>query len=120
MKYHWMNTRTSQQDSICLLRIYRPPEYQKQITEERKKEYETREKGIKDIENYKVKQAELSNRTSLASLGYYATDTDKAVAAQQLTKQKLAASNAAIEYAKKRSIDIFTDKEMSEERVKNL
>ena len=67
-----------------------------------------------------MKRAELSSRTSLASLGYYATDSDKAVNAQQLTQQKLAASNAALAYAKSKGVDIFTDPTMSEERVKNL
>ena len=56
----------------------------------------------------------------MSILGYYATDTDKAIAEQVATQQKLAASNAALEYAKKHGVNIFTDKEMSEERVKNL
>lgn len=95
-------------------------EYEKKISDERKKQYEALIKGIQEIESFQVKRAELSNRTSLASLGYYATDSDKAVAAQQLTQQKLAASNAALAYAKSKGVDIFTDPIMSEERVKNL
>jgi hypothetical protein len=42
------------------------------------------------------------------------------VNAQQLTQQKLAASNAALTYAKSKGVDVFTDPTMSEERVKNL
>lgn len=95
-------------------------EYQKQITSETKATYEATVKGIQDIESYQVKQAELSSRASIAALGYYATDSDKAIAAQKLTQEKLAASNAALAYAKSKGIDVMTDPTMAEERVKNL
>ncbi len=95
-------------------------EIEKEITKTVKDEYETRIKGIKEVEEYQQKLADQSKRSHLSILGYYATDTDKAIAEQVATQQKLAASNAALEYAKKHGINIFTDPTMSEERVKNL
>ena len=95
-------------------------DYQKQISDETRKQYETLVKGIKDVEDYQNKQTDLNKRTSLASLGYYATDSDKAIAEQKATREKLAQSNAALAYAKSKGVDIFTDPTMSEERVKNL
>ena len=95
-------------------------DYQKQISDETRKQYETLIKGIKDVEDYQNKQTDLNKRTSLAALGYYATDSDKAMAEKKVTREKLAQSNAALAYAKSKGVDIFTDPTMSEERVKNL
>jgi glutamine synthetase type III len=95
-------------------------EIEKEIAKTVKDEYTARIKGIKEVEEYQQKLADQTKRSHLALLGYYATDTDKAIAEQVVTRQKLAASNAALEYAKKHGINIFTDQTMSEERVKNL
>ena len=95
-------------------------EIEKEIAKTVKDEYEARVKGIKEVEEYQQKLTDQSKRSHLALLGYYATDTDKAIAEQVENQQKLAASNAALEYAKKHGINIFTDQTMSEERVKNL
>ena len=95
-------------------------EIEKEIAKTVKDEYTARIKGIKEVEEYQQKLTDQSKRSHLALLGYYATDTDKAIAEQVAIQQKLAASNAALEYAKKHGINIFTDQTMSEERVKNL
>lgn len=95
-------------------------EIEKEIAKTVKDEYTARIKGIQEVEGYQQKLADHAKRSHLSTLGYYATDTDKAIAEQVATQQKLAASNAALEYAKKHGINIFTDQTMSEERVKNL
>ena len=68
-------------------------EIEKEITKTVKDEYEARIKGIKEVEEYQQKLADQAKRSHLALLGDYATDTDKAIAEQAATQQKLAASN---------------------------